>query len=69
MRAAVAAGIPSALADLGQLVRIPSIAWPSFDQTQVQRSAAAVAALAEGTGLFDSVRVTDAPIGASPERV
>lgn len=68
MRAAVAAGIPSALADLGQLVRIPSIAWPSFDQTQVQRSAAAVAALAEGTGLFDSVRVTDAPIGDTGER-
>lgn len=68
IRAAVAGGIPSALADLGQLVRIPSIAWPSFDQTQVQRSAAAVAALAEETGLFESVRVLDAPIGDTGER-
>ena len=42
---AAAAGIPSALADLGALVRIPSIAWPAFDQSQVQRSAEAVAAL------------------------
>lgn len=68
IRAAVAGGIPSALADLGQLVRIPSIAWPSFDQTQVRRSAEAVAALAEQTGLFDQVRITDAPIGDTGER-
>jgi acetylornithine deacetylase/succinyl-diaminopimelate desuccinylase-like protein len=59
---AAAAGIPSALADLGALVRIPSIAWPAFDQTQLQRSAEAVAALAEGTGVFDSVRVVRAAI-------
>ena len=68
IRAAVAGGIPSALAELGQLVRIPSIAWPSFDQTQVRRSAEAVAALAEQTGLFDEVRITDAPIGDTGER-
>src|SRR5690606_10606662 len=36
---AVAIGIPSALSDLGDLVRIPGIAWPSFDQTQLERSA------------------------------
>lgn len=68
IRAAVAGGIPSALAELGALVRIPSIAWPSFDQGQVRRSAEAVAALAEQTGLFDSVRITDAPIGDTGER-
>ncbi|HOA86820.1 MAG: dipeptidase [Microbacteriaceae bacterium] len=68
IREAVAGGIPGALAELGQLVRIPSIAWPSFDQTQVRRSAEAVAALAEQTGLFDAVRITDAPIGDTGER-
>ncbi|WP_460773445.1 M20/M25/M40 family metallo-hydrolase [Microbacterium sp. GXF7504] len=60
---AAAAGIPTALADLGALVRIPSIAWPAFDQTQLQRSAEAVAALAEGTGVFDEVRVLRAATG------
>ena len=29
-----------ALADLGALVRIPGIAWPAFDQTQLEKSAA-----------------------------
>ena len=53
---AVALGIPSALSDLGTLVRIPGIAWPAFDQTQLERSADAVADLARGTGVFDEVR-------------
>ena len=64
---AVAAGIPSALADLGALVRIPSVAWPAFDQTQVQRSAEAIAALAEGTGVFDRVEVTRSAIPGTDE--
>ncbi|WP_375384539.1 dipeptidase [uncultured Microbacterium sp.] len=68
VREAAASGIPVALADLGALVRIPSIAWPAFDQTEVQRSAEAVAALAEGTGVFDRVRVTTAAIPGTAER-
>ena len=60
---AASAGIPAALADLGALVRIPSIAWPAFDQTQLQRSAEAVAGLAEGTGVFEEVRVLRAATG------
>ena len=67
VRAAATAGIPSALADLGALVRIPSIAWPAFDQTQVQRSAEAVAALAEATGVFERVTVTNAAIPGTEE--
>lgn len=67
MRDAVAAGIPTALADLGSLVRIPSIAWPAFDQTQLQRSAEAVAALAESTGVFESVQVARAAIPGTDE--
>ena len=35
MRDAAASGIPSALADLGALVRIPSIAFPGFDPREV----------------------------------
>ncbi|MDU0347029.1 dipeptidase [Microbacterium sp. KSW2-29] len=61
------AGIPSALADLGALVRIPSIAWPAFDQTALVKSADAVAALLQGTGVFDSVAVTRARIPGTDE--
>ncbi|KDA06312.1 hypothetical protein DC31_10745 [Microbacterium sp. CH12i] len=64
---AVATGIPSALSDLGDLVRIPGMAWPSFDQTQLERSAERVAALATGTGVFDDVRVLRAAIPGTDE--
>lgn len=59
---AVAGGFPAAIDDLGSLVRIPGIAWPAFDQTQLERSAERVAELARGTGLFDEVRVERAPV-------
>jgi acetylornithine deacetylase/succinyl-diaminopimelate desuccinylase-like protein len=61
------AGIPAALADLGSLVRIPSIAWPAFDQSALVRSADAVAALLEGTGVFETVQVTRAAIPGTDE--
>ncbi|MGO2746058.1 dipeptidase [Microbacterium sp.] len=64
---AVNLGIPSALSDLGGLVRIPGIAWPSFDQTQLERSAARVAELAESTGVFDEVRVLRAAVPGTDE--
>ncbi|MCS3843945.1 dipeptidase [Microbacterium sp. AK031] len=64
---AVAIGIPSALSDLGDLVRIPGIAWPSFDQSQLVRSAEHVAALATDTGVFDDVRVLRAAIPGTDE--
>lgn len=64
---AVAIGIPSALSDLGDLVRIPGVAWPSFDQTQLERSAEHVASLATGTGVFDDVRVLRAAIPGTDE--
>ena len=65
---AATAGIPSALADLGTLVRIPSVAFPGFDPAQVRRSADAVAALAEGLGIFDRVEIRDAAIPGTDER-
>ncbi|WP_144781946.1 dipeptidase [Microbacterium sp. BH-3-3-3] len=61
------AGIPSALSDLGSLVRIPSIAWPAFDQSALVKSADAVAALLEGTGVFDAVEVKRAAIPGTDE--
>ncbi|MGB3731189.1 dipeptidase [Microbacterium sp.] len=64
---AVALGIPAALSDLGSLVRIPGIAWPAFDQTQLERSAAAVADLARSTGVFDEVRVLRAHVDDTEE--
>jgi acetylornithine deacetylase/succinyl-diaminopimelate desuccinylase-like protein len=67
LRSAVEDGIAPALADLGALVRIPGIAWPAFDQTQLERSASAVAALAEGTGVFDEVRILRAAIPGTDE--
>ncbi len=65
---AVATGIPAALSDLGHLVRIPGMAWPAFDQTQLERSAAAVASLAEATGVFDEVRVLRSAIPGTDEQ-
>ena len=67
VREAVATGIPSALSDLGRLVRIPGIAWPAFDQTQLERSAEAVAELARATGVFDEVRIARASIPGADE--
>ncbi|MFE2772703.1 dipeptidase [Microbacterium resistens] len=67
LRESVAGAVPSALADLGDLVRIPGIAWPAFDQEQLVRSADAVAALATDTGVFDSVRVLRAAIPGTDE--
>ncbi|MFE7844667.1 dipeptidase [Microbacterium sp. NPDC057407] len=68
VRDAAASGIPSALADLGALVRIPSIAFPGFDEEQVQRSAEAVAALVTGTGLFESVEIRRAVVPGTGEQ-
>ncbi|MFJ2541356.1 dipeptidase [Microbacterium sp. NPDC087589] len=64
---AVSTGLPAALSDLGALVRIPGMAWPSFDQTQLERSSQAVAALATATGVFDDVRVLRAAIPGTDE--
>ena len=67
MRDAAASGIPAALADLGALVRIPSIAFPGFDPGEVARSAEAVAALVRGTGLFETVDIRRAAIPGTDE--
>ncbi|HEV7623681.1 MAG TPA: M20/M25/M40 family metallo-hydrolase [Amnibacterium sp.] len=57
VRDAVRDGLPAAIAALGSLVRIPSIAFPGFPPQEVQRSAEAVADLVRATGLFERVGV------------
>ena len=60
---AVQAGLPAAIADLSDLVRIPSVSWDGFDPQHVADSAAAVKALMEGLDVFDSVEIAQAKIG------
>lgn len=62
VRAAAEAAVPAALADLGNLVRIPSVAFPGFDRAEVERSATAVQALLADLGIFDRVEVKTAVI-------
>ena len=64
---AVDAGLPSALAELGDLVRIPSVSWAAFDPSHVHQSAEAIRTLVEGLNVFDSVQIAQAPIGDSEE--
>ncbi|GAB3604388.1 M20/M25/M40 family metallo-hydrolase [Microbacterium aureliae] len=67
VREAAAGGIPTALADLGSLVRIPSIAFPGFDPAAVAQSAEAVAELVRGTGLFETVELRRAAVDDTDE--
>jgi len=60
---AVDAGLPTAIADLSRLVRIPSVAWEGFDFAHVDASAAAVKALFDDTGVFELVELRRAPQG------
>jgi acetylornithine deacetylase/succinyl-diaminopimelate desuccinylase-like protein len=68
VRNAAEGGIPAALGELGTLVRIPSIAWPAFDQSQLVRSAEAIAALATETGVFDRVEIARSAIPGTDEQ-
>ena len=50
LRDAVHAGLPSAIADLSGLVRIPSVSWDGYDLAHVDASAVAVKALVDDLG-------------------
>jgi Acetylornithine deacetylase/Succinyl-diaminopimelate desuccinylase and related deacylases len=63
LREAVDAGFPTAVADLSNLVRIPSVSWDGFDPAHVEASAEAVRALAEATGVFEQIEVVQVPYG------
>jgi acetylornithine deacetylase/succinyl-diaminopimelate desuccinylase-like protein len=62
VRAAIDADFPGTIADLCDLVRIPSVSWPAFDQSHVHRSAEAVAELFRGLGVFETVEIRQAPV-------
>ncbi len=62
VRTAVEQGLPKTIADLSQLVRIPSVSWAAFDPAHVAASADAVAALVRDLGIFESVNITRARI-------
>ena len=51
LRAAIDREMPGVRADLERLVRIPGIAFPGFDYSHLQRTAAATAELLAGCGL------------------
>jgi cysteinylglycine-S-conjugate dipeptidase len=59
---AVQAGLPTAIADLCDLVRIPSVSWDGFDPQHVADSAAAVKVLLEGLGVFETVQIAQAKL-------
>ena len=59
---AVQAGLPSAISDLGRLVRIPSVSWDGFDPAHVRASAIAVEALLNELGIFETVEIAQASI-------
>jgi len=62
LRAAVAATMPQAVSQLCELVAIPSISWPAFDQAPMRASADAIRSLAVQTGVFDEVQIATARI-------
>lgn len=53
----------STVAELEQLVRIPSVSWPAFDPKHLDESAAMVAAMLTETGVFETVDVRRAKEG------
>jgi acetylornithine deacetylase/succinyl-diaminopimelate desuccinylase-like protein len=63
LRDAVQAGLPTAIADLSNLVRIPSVSWDGFDPKRMEASAEAVKALVEALGVFETVEISQAPLG------
>lgn len=67
LRDAVAEAMPQAIAELSELVAIPSVSWPAFDAGQVRRSAEAIEALASGIGVFESVGIHTAAIPGTAE--
>lgn len=60
IRESVELGLPRTIADLSRLVRIPSVSWAAFDAAHVATSAEAVAELARGLEVFDTVEIRGA---------
>ena len=60
LRATIAEGMPRTLDELSRLVRIPSIAFPGYDEKPVRASAEATAEILEASG-FGGVRLIELP--------
>ena len=60
LRAAIAEGMPRIVDELSRLVRIPSIAFPGYDEKPVRASAEATAEILEASG-FGGVRLIELP--------
>lgn len=67
LRAAVEGGLPTTIADLCALVRIPSVSWAAFDRGPVAASVEAVASLVRDLRVFESVEITQAGIPGGDE--
>ncbi|MFO7690811.1 MAG: dipeptidase [Cryobacterium sp.] len=67
LRGAVLDGLPSTIADLCTLVRIPSVSWEAFDREPVANSADTIAALVRDLKVFDTVTVSQALIPGGEE--
>ena len=66
VRDSVESAFTQRVAALGQLVRIPGIAWDAFDPKDLDRSAEAVAELFISTGVFDTVEIKSAIVDGIP---
>jgi acetylornithine deacetylase/succinyl-diaminopimelate desuccinylase-like protein len=66
VRDSVESAFTRRVAALGQLVRIPGIAWDAFDPKDLDRSAEAVAELFRSTGVFDTVEIKSATVDGIP---
>lgn len=56
-----------ALDTLTELVAIPSVSWPAFDQREVERCAEKIVSLVEELQFFDTVELLKAPISGSDQ--
>ncbi|UWD84083.1 dipeptidase [Curtobacterium flaccumfaciens] len=67
LREHVQGALPTTIADLSALVRLPSVSWSAFDPGNVRASAEAVADLARSTGVFgaDDVRIVRSAVSGS----
>ncbi|MBX3311947.1 MAG: M20/M25/M40 family metallo-hydrolase [Microbacteriaceae bacterium] len=62
IRAEIGSNFPVTVADLCNLVKIPSVSFEGFDLEHVQNSAAAVKALFEELELFEEIKIVTAPV-------
>lgn len=63
----VSSHFPQVIDTLTELVAIPSVSWPAFDQIEVERSAEKIVSLVDELDFFDSVELLKASIGETQD--